>query len=182
MMSDFGLDLNKRIKHLSRGQRAQVALALCLAPEPELLILDDPTMGLDAVVRRDFLESIIEVVHRANRTILFSSHILADVERVADRIGVIENGVLRADCTLTTFKERVRRVRCRFPAGPPETLDVPGLVRFRRIEDEAVLTIAQFDDAHLDALRAQGASEVAVMDASLEDLFIDYTAPMSGRK
>jgi ABC-2 type transport system ATP-binding protein len=177
----FGLDRKRKVSRLSRGQRAQAALALCLAPQPELLVLDDPTLGLDPVVRRDVLESVIETIQREGRTVLFSSHILADVERVADRIGILEAGVLRADCSLAAFKERVRRVRCRFPAGR-RAIETPGLLRAHWLDREAVLTLAQFEERWLEELRALGAEEVEVLDASLEDLFIDYTAPLSGRK
>ena len=79
-------------------------------PIPELLILDDPTLGLDTVVRRDFLESLIQIIQRRGRTILFSSHILGDVERVADRIGILVDGVLRVDCPTDHFKESIRKV------------------------------------------------------------------------
>src|SRR6185369_7170849 len=85
ILDHFGLSPRSRIGKLSKGQRAQVALALALAPDPELLILDDPALGLDTGVRRDFVESMIQVIQRRGRTILFSSHILGDVERVADR-------------------------------------------------------------------------------------------------
>ncbi len=71
----LGLDPKARVKHLSRGQRAQVALALALAPDPEVVVLDDPAMGLDPVVRREFLEAMIELVQGAGRTVLFTSHI-----------------------------------------------------------------------------------------------------------
>jgi ABC-2 type transport system ATP-binding protein len=98
-----------------------------VAPRPELLVLDDPTLGLDPAVRFDVLESIIETIQGASRTVFFSSHNLADVERVADRIGIIEAGVLRADCPLAMFKERVRRVRCLFRDGHRPDLALPGL-------------------------------------------------------
>jgi len=175
-LARFRLDPKRRIRTLSRGERAQVALALCLAPQPELLILDDPAMGLDPVVRRDFLESIVELIQKEGRTIFFSSHILSDVERVADRIGIIEEGVLRADCGLDAFKENVRRVRCRFREGQP------GLLRVRWLENEATITLASFDEGRLDQLRELGAEEVEPLDAGLEELFIDYTAPWSGRE
>jgi ABC-2 type transport system ATP-binding protein len=178
----FRLDPRKRIGTLSRGQRAQVALALCLAPQPELLIMDDPTLGLDAVVRRDFLESIVDLIERENRTILFSSHNLADVERVADRIGIIEAGVLRADCSLETFKQRVRRVRCVFRDGAKPDLRMPGVLRVRWLEGEATVTLAQFEESRIEDLHRLGASEVEMLDAGLEDLFIDYTAPLTGRR
>ena len=179
-LARFRLDPKRRIGTLSRGERAQVALAMCLAPQPELLILDDPAMGLDPVVRRDFLESIVEMIQQEGRTIFFSSHILSDVERVADRIAIIEEGVLRADCSLDTFKENVRRVRCRFREGQRPQISLPGLLRVRWLESEATLTLASFDEGRLEQLRQLGAEEVEPVDAGLEELFIDYTAPLSG--
>ena len=110
ILDHFELSPKRKIRRLSRGQQAQVALALAVATDPEVLILDDPTIGLDTVVRRDFLESLIQIIQRRGRTILFSSHILGDVERVADRIGILDEGVLRVDCPTDHFKESVRKV------------------------------------------------------------------------
>ena len=133
------------------------------------------------MVRYDVLESIIETIQGEARTVFFSSHNLADVERIADRIGIIEAGVLRADCPLTTFKDRVRRVRCLFRSGHRPDLALPGLLRVRWLQNEARITLAQFEENRLDDLKALGADEVEVIDASLEELFIDYTSPLSGR-
>jgi ABC-2 type transport system ATP-binding protein len=165
----FRLDPKKKISSLSRGQRAQVALALCLAPKPELLVLDDPTIGLDPVVRYDVLESIIATIQGESRSVFFSSHNL-------------EAGVLRTDCPLTTFKDSVRRIRCLFRSGNRPKLEVPGLLRVRWLQNEARMTLAQFEERRLDELKTLGADEVEVIDASLEELFIDYTTPLSGRK
>jgi ABC-2 type transport system ATP-binding protein len=110
ILDHFELSPKRKIRRLSRGQQAQVALALAVATDPEVLILDDPTLGLDTVVRRDFLESLIQIIQRRGRTILFSSHILGDVERVADRIGILDDGVLRVDCPTDHFKESVQKV------------------------------------------------------------------------
>src|SRR5262245_33714248 len=109
ILDHFELSRRQKFRRLSRGQQAQVSLALAVASDPELLVLDDPTLGLDTVVRRDFLESLIQIIQRQGRTILFSSHILGDVERVADRIGVMVGGVLRVDCRTETFRESVRK-------------------------------------------------------------------------
>ncbi len=82
ILDHFQLSGRQKIRKLSNGQRAQVSLALAVAPDPRLLILDDPTLGLDTVVRRDFLESMIQIIQRKGRSILFSSHIpprLADI-------------------------------------------------------------------------------------------------------
>ncbi len=110
VLDHFKLPLKKRLFRLSNGQRAQVSLALAVAPEPQMMILDDPTIELDTVVRRDFLESMIQIIQQEGRTILFSSHILSDVDGVADRIGIIVDGVLRVDCSSEHFRNSVRRV------------------------------------------------------------------------
>src|SRR5258708_13308349 len=89
IIEHFQLSRRKKIRKLSNGQRAQLSLALAVAPDPELLILDDPTLGLDTVVRRDFLESMVQIIQRAGRPILFSSHILSDLDRIAHRIAIL---------------------------------------------------------------------------------------------
>jgi len=88
LLETFRLPLDRKIKNLSSGMRAQLNLSLAMAIDPELLILDDPTLGLDTVARRQFLELAIDLIQQDGRTILFSSHILSDVERIADRIGI----------------------------------------------------------------------------------------------
>src|SRR5271165_5272929 len=133
ILDHFELSLRAKIRRLSNGQRAQVSLALAVAADPELLILDDPTLGLDTVVRRDFLESLIQIIQRRGRTILFSSHVLGDVERVADRIGVMVDGVLRVDCPTEQFKESIRKVVVGFSDEPPEMPGCRGLVSQRRV-------------------------------------------------
>jgi len=80
---------------------------MVLAPEPELLILDDPAIGLDPVARKSLLESMVYATRKADRTIIFSSHLLADIERIADHIAVLDYSVLRAECSLDTFRSCV---------------------------------------------------------------------------
>src|SRR3989304_4654783 len=128
ILDHFELSRKQRYRRLSRGQQAQFSLALAVAPDPELLVLDDPTLGMDTVVRRDFLESLIQIIQRQGRTILFSSHILGDVERVADRIGILVGGVLRVDCRTETFRESIRKLVLEFAGSPPAAPPIPGLV------------------------------------------------------
>jgi ABC-2 type transport system ATP-binding protein len=94
LLDQFRLDREQKIRHLSRGMQAQVALILALGGDPELLILDEPATGLDVLVRRDFLESIIQLMQQAGRTVLYSTHLLHEVERVADQVIILENGRL----------------------------------------------------------------------------------------
>ena len=175
ILDHFELSAKKRIRHLSRGQRAQVALALAVAPEPELLILDDPTIGLDTVVRRDFLESMIQIIQQQGRTILFSSHILADVERVADRIGVLVDGVLRVDCPTETFKQAVKRVVLEFGRQPPAFPPCTGLVSCRQVGTRLELIVVRLDGEMQDRIAGLGPRTQEVLDLNLEDAFIEYT-------
>ena len=106
LLDRFQLDREQKIRHLSRGTQAQLALALALGGDPELLILDEPATGLDVLVRRDFLEGVIQLMQQDGRTVLFSTHLLHDVERVADRVLVIDQGRLVAEGTLDEIKQR----------------------------------------------------------------------------
>lgn len=174
MMRHFKLDLKRKIRKLSAGQRAQVSLALALAIQPDLLIMDDPTMGVDPVVRRHFLESMIRLIAETGRTVLFSSHVLSDVERVADRIGIIQSGVLTVDCTLEEFKQRLRQVRVRFSSEVPSLDAIEGIVSARIDKSEAMLTIVNYDGRSEEALRSAGAVDLELLESALEELFIDY--------
>ena len=117
----FDLDPNARIKNLSRGQRARAGLLVALAHRPELLVLDEPSSGLDPVVRRDILGAIIRTIADEGRTVLFSSHLLDEVERVADRVAIIHQGRIMLTAPMDEIKETHRRVTLRF--GQP--LDRP---------------------------------------------------------
>ncbi len=178
MLDHFRLSAKRRIRQLSNGQRAQVSLALTLACEPELLVMDDPTLGVDPVVRRRFLESMIQLITTKGRTVLFSSHVLSDVERVAERIGILVQGVLRVDCTLGEFKQKLRRVRAVFDDQVPPLLDIPGLVWVQVTKREATLTIAHYDGSHDECLKERGVRRVEPLESTLEDLFIDYNSGM----
>jgi len=175
---------------LSRGQRAGLALALTLATEPDLLILDDPALGLDPVARSLLLEAMIHFTRKEGRTILFSSHLLSDVERVADRIAVLDSQVLRADCSLEAFREHVRQFALYFPAtektssGTSTALSplpqVPGLLAATREEGHVLVTLVQRNGNALKALEAFGAERIEEVPLGLEDAFIRYLAKRGG--
>ncbi len=175
ILDHFELARRTKIRRLSRGQRAQVSLALAVAPDPELLILDDPTLGLDTVVRRDFLESMIQIIQRRNRTILFSSHILADVERVADRIAVLTDGVLRVDCPTEHFKQSIRKVILEFATEPPDLPDLGGVVNSSRANKRLELVMVNYSDDDRERLEALSPLSLEVIELNLEEAFIEYT-------
>lgn len=177
LMETFRLPLDRRVKELSAGMRAELNLALAMAADPELLILDDPTLGLDTVARRQFLELAIDLIQKEDRTILFSSHILSDVERIADRIGVIVAGKLVVDCELQELKHRVRKLRVLFESEPPEDMYLTEIVNRRSQGREMVLTVANWNaqkQAILDTFQPVSCTELPM---TLEDIFIECTRP-----
>ena len=178
MIDYFGLSRKQKMKQLSNGQRAQVSLALALAPHPELLIMEHPTLGLDAAIRRQFLEGMIQLIMREGRTILFSSHILADVERVADRIVVIDKAVIRADCSLDEFRKSVKKVQVTFAESVPADIDIEGLLHCRRDDETLELVLVGTEDEKISNwAESAGAADWQIVKMNLEDQFIEYTAP-----
>lgn len=181
VITHFRLTPKMKAGHLSRGQRAGLCLALTLAPEPELLVLDDPALGLDPVARRSLLQSMLYVARQPNRTILFSSHLLSDVERVADRIAVLDGGVLRADCTVELFRESLRHYVLKFRGQPPPTPDLPGLLESFRTDSELAITLANptpETEAQLAGMRPESLEQV---EMTLEDAFVSYVGERGER-
>jgi ABC-2 type transport system ATP-binding protein len=175
VLDHFELPRRTKIRRLSHGQRAHVALALAIAPDPDLLILDDPTLGLDTVARRDFLGSMIQLIQRQGRTILFSSHILSDVERVADRIGILVDGVLRVDCPTEHFKESLCKVVVEFSGRPPEFPGCPGLVNARQTGSRLELVIVNFGPEQRQVIESLSPLGWDVVRLNLEDAFVAFT-------
>jgi ABC-2 type transport system ATP-binding protein len=120
LLAALDLPPHRKVAHLSGGMRVKLALALALAHRPPMLILDEPTSGLDPVARREFLEIISRQARAHNRTTFFSSHLIDEVERVADRVGMIHKGQLRYEGNIETLQVSVRRVGCAALDESPE--------------------------------------------------------------
>jgi ABC-2 type transport system ATP-binding protein len=170
----FGLKAEAKVKNLSRGERAGMCLGLTLAPDPELLILDDPALGLDPVARRSLVESMIQLTRRSDRTIFFSTHQLDDMERVADYVAVLDHGVLRACCPLDSFRESVRQVQLRFPSNPPALPEIPGLIHAVRTESAIRIVCVNYDERADRVLQSLNPSEMEISEIRLEDALISY--------
>jgi ABC-2 type transport system ATP-binding protein len=170
-----GLRTRQLVPQLSRGQRATLSLILAVASNPELLVCDDPALGLDVVMRREFLDALIDLLADTGCTVLFSSHFLTDVERIADRIGILHQGSLLVDATLDDLKRRV--TRCTWlPANGASPPSGPHVLRVGQRRAGLELTLLDAPAELLVTLRATG--ELSPPTApSLEDLFLDLTGP-----
>jgi ABC-2 type transport system ATP-binding protein len=175
VIEHFSIDPRTKAGHLSHGQRAGLHLAMTLAIEPEVLMLDDPATGLDPAARRSLLEAMIYFTRSRRRTIFFSTHLLDDVERVADHIAVLDYSVLRACCGVETFQGQVRRLVARFPAAPPRELPpLPGLLQEARDGSELSLLVANPSGRTHRLLESLGALEVDEQSVGLEEAMIAY--------
>ena len=175
----FRVDPRTRARNLSRGERAGLCLAMVLAPEPDLLILDDPAIGLDPVARRSLLESMIYATRKADRTIIFSSHLLADIERMADHIAVLDYSVLRAQCSLETFRSCVQQFVLRFEDAPPRPLpELPaglrGVIQCIPRGNQLRLTLVNVTEEIQSAMRSMNPTSIEEVPISLEDAFVSY--------
>ena len=177
LIKKFRLPTDRKVKELSMGMRAELNLALALAIDPELLIFDDPTLGLDTIARRQFLELAIDLIQRQGRTILFSSHILSDVERIADRVGIFAAGKLVVDCPLEELKKRVKKLRVIFSEAPPQNLYLKEIVNQQIDGREMVITVANWNGQKQTVLDSFKPSSCTAIPLSLEDIFIECTRP-----
>ncbi len=175
LLDTFGLDLRDKVRTLSRGQRAKAGLLIALAYRPELLLLDEPSSGLDVVVRRDILSAIIRSVADEGRTVLFSSHLLDEVERIADDVAIIQQGRLVASGPLDEIKEAHRRITFRLPTPQDHCPELPGLLMSEGDRD----TWSALCNGGHEACRAALAQlDAQILDESvppLEDIIIART-------
>ncbi|HEY6322706.1 MAG TPA: ABC transporter ATP-binding protein [Thermoanaerobaculia bacterium] len=173
----FGVPTDLPFGRLSRGQQGHVALALALAARPRLLILDDPTLGLDAVARRAFFEELIDELADRGTTVLIATHDLAAIERIADRAGILAGGRLVLDEDLEGLKQRCRRIWLADAAAAPATA-LDGFAPLARVTgDWGVETIvAAYDEERFRAFQDSAAGAGArVGSLDLEEIFIALT-------
>ncbi|HKV08786.1 MAG TPA: ABC transporter ATP-binding protein [Thermoanaerobaculia bacterium] len=171
LLRRFDLKAEQKIKGLSHGQRVKAALLLILARRPRLLVLDEPTTGLDPVARHEVLGSLMEALADENRTILFSSHNTLDVEQISDQITFIDQGRIIDTGDKESFLDRWRRIRLEVPAGialpaVPRTVQTSGSGRL------AVITTDHFEPAMAALYQHAGATVHAVEPMTLEEIFV----------
>jgi ABC-2 type transport system ATP-binding protein len=162
----FGIARAARFGELSKGQKKQVALALALATAPELLVLDDPTLGLDVVARKSLFEEVIADMADRGITVFITTHDLGAIESIADHVGVLKDGKLVLDEPLETLRGRFRRIRF---AGPASELPMNAAsTRAWGSGTEAIVT--NFDDDAFETLRERVSAEVSTL--TLEEIFV----------
>jgi ABC-2 type transport system ATP-binding protein len=171
LLKRFGLRAEQKIKGLSHGQRTKATLLLMLARKPKLLVLDEPTTGLDPVARHEVLRELTAVMQDEGRTILFSSHNTHDVEQISDTITFIDRGRIIDSMDKETYLDRWRRLRLEVPSG--ERLPaLPGVIGVRQEGRLAIATANAFEPGIAVEYESRGARVQAVENMTLEEIFV----------
>ena len=177
----FGLPTNVKVGKFSKGMKSQLALSLALGSNPDLLILDEPTAGLDPVARHEFLNRLIVEIAAQGKTIFFSSHILSEVEAVADWVGIIRAGKLVVSDELDHLKQTQKVLKLIYAELPPAAevaalRDMPGVMSLAQ-EGRSVRLLTHGDVEALSQTiqaRPYALRDVDTVDLNLEDLFLEY--------
>jgi ABC-2 type transport system ATP-binding protein len=169
----WDLPLSHRVGPLSVGQRQKLALVLALGHRPEVLILDEPVASLDPVARRWFLETVLETVADGVGTVLFSTHITSDLERIASHVALLRDGRLEFHDEIDALKERIKRLRITAPADLPRDLRLPGALHATVSGSQAIVTVDGVDERLLTDVRERFAADVIVDDLNLEEIFLE---------
>jgi len=172
LLETFALDPRKKIKDLSKGMRAQAGLIAAVAHRPELLILDEPSSGLDAMVRRDILDAIVRAVADDGRTVIFSSHLLDEVERMSDHVTLMQQGRVTLSGVLDDVRRDYQRSRVRFA----EHFDQPPALDTALAMEGGGRTWSVVHSGPVEQFRhsvlARGGEVVESRDATLEEIFL----------
>ncbi|HEU5199422.1 MAG TPA: ABC transporter ATP-binding protein [Ktedonobacterales bacterium] len=177
----FGLPANVKVGKFSKGMKSQLALSLALGSNPDLLILDEPTSGLDPVARHEFLNKLVAEIAAQGKTIFFSSHILSEVEAVADWVGIIRDGKLVIADELDHLKQTQKVLKLTYAELPPPAevaalRALPGVMSLAQ-EGRCVRLLTHGDvEALSQTIQARGYAlrDVDTVDLNLEDLFLEY--------
>jgi ABC-2 type transport system ATP-binding protein len=171
----FDLDLKKKAKKLSKGQRTMLGLTLAFAIRPSIFVLDEPTSGLDPIHQRQVLDLIIDVA-AGGATVLFASHQISQVERAADRVAIIKRGKLVLDGDTDTLRGQEKLVQAMFEGAIPSLNGITTDPRIRKTEQAGRLLrlyVSRDSDDIARKVTALGAKSVDITDISLEDVFMN---------
>jgi ABC-2 type transport system ATP-binding protein len=172
LLRRWDVDESQKASALSLGTQQKLAIILALGHEPGLLILDEPAASLDPAARREFLRTLLDIAAGGSRTILFSTHITSDLERVADTVAIVQAGRVTYHGPLDDLKDAVKRLHITAPAPLP-ALTIPGTLRARLEGNTAVVSVKALDARTIVDLERAYAAQVRIEDLNLEDIFLE---------
>jgi len=172
----FGLAGRDRIRTLSRGQKLKLGCVVALAASPGLLLLDDPTSGLDVPTRQDFLRNIIREITEGGTTVLFASHQVHELEKVIDRLAILHGGRLVLDVDYEDFRSKIKKVSLAVTPEKLEKVKVEGIVSQRSSTDGCELIVYPWNEKKEKTLAAVSHTPIETSVPSLEEIFVGYVS------
>ena len=173
LVHEWQMPLDRRAGTLSVGELQKLSIVLALGHEPQLLILDEPVASLDPASRREFLKFVLEIAAGGERSVLFSTHITSDLERVADRVAILQKGQISFFGELGELKDRVKRLSLTSTNTLPAHIDLPGLVHQRIDGNRALVTTHALTAELIGFIETQWHARVEVQDLNLEEIFLE---------
>lgn len=170
---EWELDLAERVKNMSVGQRQKLSILLALGHRPDLLVLDEPVASLDPIARRRFLEQIVEVAADGQRSVVLSSHIVSDIERLANKIWILKEGRLFWQGDLDSLKESIVRVHVHDPRSLPVGFSVPNAICTRRTDQHMIIVACEWSSEIQSRLESQAGVGLRLEQLSLEEIFLE---------
>lgn len=181
LLSDFELRKAGPFKHLSKGQKRKICILLAVCQNADLLVMDEPAAGLDVVARRDFLEQVLQIACRPGRTVLISSHLLSDLERVVDRLAIIHKGRTVLTGELESLKAGICKIHLPVALSEQQLGRYFELLRFEQPSPtETLATVSDFTHDKMTQLTADhpDTCDARIISLNLEDMFVELV----GRK
>ena len=183
LLERFRLDPRQNTTHLSKGQRTQLALITAICAEPELLVLDEPTAGLDPIVRREFIEAVIGAYQEGDpgrRTVFVSTHLIAEFEGLIDEFTIIEDGRAVLSSDADRARDRYQKVYARFAAPLHGTLDL-GAARVLKQNGREIEVLAEGDaERVVERLKTRSPEVIKTESLTLEEIFVAALQPARG--
>ena len=173
LIKRWDLPTSDVVRTLSTGQTQKLALVLGMGHRPELMILDEPVASLDPIGRREFLRSVLELTSDHARTVLFSTHITSDLERIASHVAILRDGRIEYSDELDTLKDQFKRLRIRSNQTLPNTFSVAGSLRTEVDGQTALVSIPSISDPLIEELRSTWDADIDVEHLSLEEIFVE---------
>jgi ABC-2 type transport system ATP-binding protein len=173
LLSDWELDAKQKIGELSQGQRQKLAIVRAIAPDPDLLVLDEPVASLDPQARRAFMGELLALMRAPGKTVIFSTHITADLERADADIALLRDGRIQFTRPLAELREHLKRVILHRVGGWAHPPVVAGVLKTHVQDDQAVLLVEDPVMESLHALAARESAGLRIEAPTLEDLFVE---------